>query len=163
MLKKIRTGRAHPEMVADIMVEAYGVQTPISGLASISVTDARSIAIEPWDKQILKAIEKAIVTADRNLSCAVSSDVVRITIPTMTEESRLRVVKSLNEELERVRVAVRMAREEEKKQIEVKTKAGDLTEDDRRDGIKALDEKTKEAIVQLETETKKKENEIMKI
>ena len=163
ILKKIRTGRPHPEMVADILVEAYGAQTPLSGLAGVSVTDARTLVVEPWDKQIVKAIEKAIIAADRNLSCAVSGDVIRLSIPGMTEETRLQVAKSLDTELERARVAVRKAREEEKKQIEAKTKSKELTEDDRRDRIKTLDEETKKAISRLEAASQAKRTEIMKV
>lgn len=162
-LKKIRTGRAHPGMVAAILVEAYGAQTPLSSLASISVSDARSMVIDPWDKQILKAIEKSIVASDRNLSCIVSGDAIRVSIPPMTEESRTAIAKSLREELERSRIAVRKAREEEKKQIEASAKSGDLSEDERHRKIKALDQATKEAIASLSEEAENKEAEVMKV
>lgn len=162
-LKKIRTGRAHPGMVAAILVEAYGAQTPLSGLASISVSDARSMVIEPWDKQILKAIEKAIIGANQNLSAAVAGNAIRVSIPPMTQESRTAIAKSLREELERARVAVRKGREEEKKQIEASAKSGELSEDDRHRKIKVLDQATKEAIDELSAAAEKKEAEIMNI
>lgn len=159
-LKKIRAGRAHPEMVSDIPVEAYGAATPLSGLASISVSDARSLVIEPWDKQILKAIEKAVIGSGRNLSCAVDGAVVRASVPAMTEESRARIAASISGELERARIAARRAREEEKKRIELSERSGESTEDDRRKGIRELDDATREAVEALEREAEKKEAEI---
>lgn len=159
-LSRIRTGRSHPDMVSDILVDSYGAKTPLSQLGSISVTDARSLAIEPWDKNILKDIEKAIISANRNLSCSVDGVCVRIRMPEMTQENRQTAVKSLYDMLERSRVSVRQAREEEKKSIEKLAAAGELTEDDRRDEIKKLDESTKAAVSELEEAARKKEQEL---
>ncbi|MBI2050672.1 MAG: ribosome recycling factor [Parcubacteria group bacterium] len=162
-LKKLRTGRAHPDMVADISVEAYGAQTPLSGLASTSIQDARTLLVEPWDKNITKDIEKAIIGANRGLSASVSGSVVRASIPQMTQENRMQAVKSLKETLEKARVSMRVAREEEKKRIERAAKAGELTEDDRLDEIKRLDEDTKQAVAALESISTEKEKELMQL
>ena len=162
-LKKLRTGRAHPDMAVDIVVEAYGAHTPLSGLASTSVQDARTLLIEPWDKNIAKDIEKAIIAANRGLSASVSGSVIRVTIPHMTQENRIQAVKSLKETLEKARVSARIAREEEKKRIERAVKAGDLTEDDRMSEIKRLDEGTKQAVAALESAADEKEKELMQV
>jgi len=162
-LKTFRTGRANPDLVSDIQVEAYGASQPISQLASIGVQDAKTITIEAWDKGVIQDIEKAIIASNRNISPAVDGNVVRISIPETTEETRKDIVKSLNEKLEQARVSVRKAREEEKKGIEQDEKQGNITEDDKRDGIKKLDQDTKDAISEFEKEAENKEKEIMTI
>lgn len=162
-LRRIRTGRAHPDMVGDILVDSYGAKTPLSQLGSISVTDSRSLAVEPWDKNIIKDIEKAVVAANRNVSCSADGVCVRIRMPEMTQENRQQAVKSLHDMLERSRVSARQAREEEKKSIEKLASVGELTEDDRRDEIKNLDEATKAAVSELEKVAEKKEQELLQL
>ena len=114
-IKTMRTGRATVDLLADISVESYGVQTPLPQLASISVGDARMLVVEPWDKSIVKDIEKAITSADRGLTSAVDGDKMRVSVPEMTEETRKSMVRTLNEKLEKARVSIRRARENEKK------------------------------------------------
>lgn len=162
-LKKLRTGRAHPDMAADIMVEAYGVPTPLSSLASIQIQDARTLLIEPWDKNVVKDIEKAIISANRSLSASVSGSTIRTSIPQMTQENRLVAVKSLKETLEKARVSARRGREEEKKRIEREAKDGALSRDERERAIKTLDESTREAVLALEALSSEKEKELMQL
>ena len=162
-LKGIRTGRVNPSILEGIEAESYGTSTPISQLASITVQDAKTLFIEPWDKNIIKDIEKAIIASGKNISPATDSSGIRITIPQMTEETRKNAVKSMNQELENSRVGTRRAREEIKKDIEYQEKQGSITEDDKRDGIKNLDEQTKQATETLEKLAKEKEKEIMTI
>ncbi|MDP6756180.1 MAG: ribosome recycling factor, partial [Patescibacteria group bacterium] len=160
-LKNIRTGRASPALVSDIEIEAYGSKTPLSQLASIGVQDAKTLLIEPWDKSIVKDIEKGIIASEKNLAPSVDGSGIRINIPEMTEESRKEIVKSMNQELEQAKVGIRKAREEEKKSIESQEKQGNLTEDDKRDEIKSLDEDTKKAADDMDNLAKEKEKEIM--
>ena len=162
-LKKLRTGRAHPDMVTDMSVEAYGAATPLSGIASTSVQDARTLLIEPWDKNILKDIEKAIIASNRNLAAAVAGSAIRVSIPQMTQENRLDAVKSLKETLEKARVSVRLAREEEKRRIERDAKEGALSKDERERAIKTLDGDTKKAIAALEHSCSEKERELVSL
>lgn len=162
-IKTFRTGRASADMISDIQVEAYGAIQPLSNLASIAVADAKMMTIEAWDKGLIKDIEKAIISSDRNISVAVDGDIIRVNVPEMTEETRRDIVKSLNEKLEQARVSIRKAREQEKKKIEKDEKQGSISEDDKRNGIKKLDEHTKSAISNLEQHASNKEKEIMTI
>ncbi|MEK7189162.1 MAG: ribosome-recycling factor [Patescibacteria group bacterium] len=162
-IQKLRTGRSHPDMVADISVQAYGTETPLAGLASTSIQDARTLLIEPWDKNIIKDIEKAVIAANRGLSASVSGSVIRVSIPQMTQENRLAAVKSLKETLEKARVSVRLGREDEKKRIEREAKEGDLSKDERERAIKKLDQETRDAVQELERASAEKERELMSL
>jgi len=162
-LKSFRTGRANIDLVSDIKVEVYGASQPLKQLASIGVQDVHTIIVEPWDKSIVKNIEKGILSSGRNISSAVDGNIVRISIPETTEETRKDLVKLLNEKLEEARISIRRSREEEKKKIELDEKSGAITEDDKRDGIKNLDQATKDSILSLEKNASEKEKEIMTI
>jgi len=159
----LRTGRANPAIVSDLLVEAYGSSQPLSQLANISVADAKMLVIEPWDKTLTKDIEKAIVSSDIDLAPAVDGVLIRLTLPDMTEETRINMSKLLKDKLEQARVSIRNAREEEKKKIDSEKKAGSLTEDEQRDQISELDQKTKTIISDLESLAEEKEKEIMTI
>lgn len=162
-LATMRTGRAHPSIVSGVLVEAYGAKTPLPHLANISVADARMIVIEPWDKSNIKAVEKAIVEAQLNLTPTVDGTTIRIHLPEMTEETRKNLVKKLHERLEEARISVRQAREEDKRAVESDFKSDAITEDDRYALIEKLDKKTKEAVSELETLAENKEKEIMTV
>lgn len=162
-LKSIRTGRAHPSLVANLLIPAYGAATPLSQLANISTPEAKLLLIEPWDKSILKEIEKAIAASALNLSPQSDGNVIRLKLPDLTEDGRRSLLKVLNEKLELARVAVRQARDETKKEIANKTRAGTLTEDDRYEQTAKLDKKTKEAIGDLEKLASEKAKEVMTI
>jgi len=162
-LKTIRTGRASIDMVNDIFVDAYGSKLPIPQTAGVSISDAKTITIEPWDKSLVQNIEKAVLSSGKNISPSVDGNIIRIKIPELTEETRKTVVKDMGEKLESARVGVRKCREEEKKKIEIDKKQGKISEDQMRTLIKKLDEETKNKISELEEEAKKKEKEIMTI
>ncbi|MBU2575690.1 ribosome recycling factor [Patescibacteria group bacterium] len=162
-LKSFRTGRASVDLISDIQVEAYGASQPLSQLTSIGVQDAHMLVVEAWDKSIIKNIEKAIISSDRNVSSSVDGNIIRVSIPETTEETRRDLVKLLNKKLEEARVSIRRAREEQKKRIESNEKSGSITEDDKRDQIKSLDQDTKDVVSSLEQTTSEKEKEIMTI
>lgn len=162
-LKSIRTGRANPALVANITVMAYGSAMPIPQLANISVPEAKLLVIEPWDKSLLKEIEKAIVASSLNISPVSDGNILRLKLPDLTEETRRNLIKVVREKLEQARVAVRGAREDKKKEIEREEKAGNITEDDRYDGITELDKKTKEVDAKLASLAEQKEKEVMTI
>jgi ribosome recycling factor len=162
-INSLRVGRANPEILDTILIEAYGVKNKISGLASISVTDARSMAVQPWDKSVLKEIEKGIVEADLGLSVVNDGEKVRLTLPVMTEENRKNLVKKLNEMMEESRISVRRVRDEVKQSIEAAEKEKEISEDDKFRFIKELEEEVQaknESIKQLRD---KKEIDIMTI
>lgn len=160
-LQSLRSGRAQPSLVANVLVEAYGSRQPLKHLASINVADARTIAIEPWDKSLLKEIEKGIAVSSLSLTSSVQGNTLRLKLPEPSEENRRQTAKQLKEKLELARVAVRKGRDESKRSIEAQVKAGGLTEDDKYRLIDELDKKTKAAIGYLEELTARKEKEIL--
>ena len=162
-IASLRTGRANPALLDGVFVKAYGTKTPLNGLANITVSDARSMIVIPWDKNILKDIEKAIVEANLGVGVINEGDKIRLTIPVMTEEIRRNLVKKLNEKLEKARIAVRQAREEVKTAIVEAFENKEITEDDKFRFIKELDEEVSKYNDELKSIRDKKEEEIMKI
>jgi len=156
----IRTGRVTPEMVSHINVAHYGAITPLNGLAAVNNTDARTLAITPWDKGAITAIEHALTEAQLGVLPIVDRDIIRIVFPSLTEEGRERTVKQLNNKTEEARVRLRQARDEELKKIKEAKEKGDLTEDAFYEGKEQLDEMIDKANQQLEELAQKKEKEI---
>ncbi len=159
----IRTGRANPSILDGVMVEAYGTKTPINGVASISVPDGSSIVLAPWDKGVIKEIEKALVEANLGVGVVNEGDQIRITVPKMTEENRKDLVKKLNEKTEEVRIKYRKIRDEMKSAIESGEKNNELTEDDKYDFIKEIDDNIRERNNELKEIRDKKESDIMTV
>lgn len=162
-LSNLRTGRANPGMVEDILVDAYGVKTPIKQLGSVAVPEARSLTIEPWDKNLLKEIEKALTYADLGVGIKADSTLVRVTVPQMTEENRKKMVKMMSEKLEEAKIAVRSIREKIKEEITRAEKNGAITEDDRYDFVDQLDKRVGELNKTLQELADKKEQEILTV
>jgi len=162
-LAGLRAGRANPAMVENLMADAYGVKTPLKQLGSIGVPEPRCLTIEPWDKSLLKEIEKAITYANLGLSVRVEAALVRVTVPQMTEENRKDLVKIMSEKLEAAKVAVRGIREKVKEEILEAQKNGDITEDDRYQFADELDKKVAELNKELQAITEVKEKEIMTV
>ncbi len=127
----IRTGRATPAILDGVKVLAYESDMTITQLANISVEDARTIRITPWDMSQVKAIEKGITTSDLGLSVAVDDKGVRITFPELTSERRLALIKIAKQKLEDARVTLRTEREKVIKYLETSEKAGDISEDEK--------------------------------
>ena len=162
-ISSLRTGRANPGILDGVLVEAYGAKTPLAGLASISVPEARSIVITPWDKSIIKDVERAVVTADLGLNPVNEGDKIRLVVPQLNEENRKELVKKLNEKMENSRVALRQTRDEIKELIEVAFKNKATSEDDKFRFFKELDEEIARKNDELKKIKDKKEEEIMTI
>ncbi len=162
-LAGLRAGRANAAMVENLMADSYGVKTPLKQLGSIGVPEPRCLTIEPWDKSLLKEIEKAITYANLGLSVKVEATLVRVTVPQMTEENRKDLIKIMNEKLETAKVAVRGIREKVKEEIMTGLKNSDITEDDRYQYAEELDKKVAELNKELQTITEAKEKEIMTV
>ena len=162
-ISNLRTGRANPAILDNIQVEAYGSKTQLNGLAGITVPEARSIAVAPWDKNIIKDIEKAIASADLGVSVVNEGDKLRLTVPQLTEENRLDLVKKLNEKMEAARVAVRQVRDEIKNNIEQAEENKEIAEDDKFKFIKELNEEISGRNNDLKEIRDGKEKEIMTI
>ena len=159
----LRTGRANPNILDGIQVEAYGAKTPINGVASISVPDGQNLIITPWDKNIIKEIEKALTVAELGMGIINDGDKLRLTVPKMTEENRKELVKKLNEKHEASRIVIRNIRDEIKQAIEQAEKDKEITEDDKFRFIKELDEEINKQNSQIKKIRDKKEEDIMTI
>lgn len=159
----MRTGRANPAMLDGVTVEAYGVRSPLNTLANINVGDSSSVLVSPWDKGLVKAVEKAIVEADLGLGVVNEGDKIRINIPSLTEENRKDLVKKLSAKLETARVEIRKLRDDIKSKIEKDFEAKELAEDDKFRYIKELDEEISKKNEELKELKDKKEKEIMTI
>lgn len=162
-IASLRTGRANPAMLDGLYVEAYGDKNALVGLASISVPEARSIVITPWDKAITKDIEKAIAAADLGINPVNEGDKIRLVVPRLTEENRKELVKKLSEKMETARVALRQVRDQIKESIEEAFSGKALSEDDKFRFFKELDEETARQNDELKKIKEKKEEEIMTI
>jgi ribosome recycling factor len=162
-ISSLRTGRANPSILDGVSVEAYGVKNPLSSVGSISVTDGKSIVISPWDKGLLKDIEKAIQEANLGLGIVNEGDKIRLTVPAMTEETRKELVKKLNERMEHGRVSIRQVREGVKKAMEAAEGDGAISEDDLERFLEELDEEVKKVNDELKVVRDKKEVEVMTI
>ena len=162
-LSQMRTGRATPALVEGLLVEAYGSTMEMKGVGSISVLDAKTLVIEPWDKNLLKAIEKAIHESSIGVNPVVDSKVVRLSMPIMTEENRKALVKVMKEKIEEAKVAARGVRESVRGEIMAAEKAGDFSEDEKFKLLEELDKLTKEYTDKVEDLGKQKEEEIMTV
>jgi ribosome recycling factor len=161
----VRTGRASTALLDPIRVDYYGNPTPISQMASVSTPDARTLMIQPWEVAQLKEIEKAITKADLGIQPVNDGKVIRLTMPTPTEERRKQLVKQVGKMAEDARVAVRNVRREanDKLKAMVKDKKAPITEDEERRGHDQIQKTTDKFIARIEELLKKKEQEIMSI
>jgi ribosome recycling factor len=162
-ISSLRTGRANAAMLDGITVEAYGIKNPLISVGSVSTTDAKSIVITPWDKGVLKDVEKAIMEANLGLGIVNEGDKIRLTVSPMTEEVRKELVKKLNEKNEHAKVSARGIRESIKKAIEEAEKDSAISEDDRERFMKEMDDEVKKINDELKAIRDKKEAEIMTI
>ena len=161
----VRTGRASAALLDPIRVDYYGNPTPINQMASISTPDARTLVIQPWEASQLKEIEKAITKADLGIQPVNDGKVIRLTMPTPTEERRKQLVKTIGKMAEDARVAVRNVRREanDKLKAMVKDKKAPITEDEERRAHDQVQKVTDRFIARIDELLKKKEQEIMSI
>lgn len=159
-LAGIRAGRANPAMIENVPVDAYGVKTPLLQMASIHVPEPRVMTVEPWDKNLIKDIEKALTYANLGLSVMAEKTLVRVKVPTMTEENRKDMVRQMNDKLEAAKQAVRACREKIREEIVKAEKDKELTEDDKFDFLEELDKKAGEWNVKLKEVAEAKEKDI---
>ena len=159
----IRAGRANAAVLDPIRVDYWGTPTPINQMAAISVTEARILVIQPWDKSALKLIEKAIQASDLGINPQNDGVVIRLTFPPLTEERRKALTKDVKSLAENSKVAVRNIRRDAIEKLKAMKKAGDLTEDDLSDAEKEVQKLTDDFIKQVDGVAEKKEEEIMAI
>ena len=159
----IRAGRANPNILNKLMVDYYGVPTPIQSVANISVPEARIIMIAPWEKSLIKAIEKAINTSDIGINPNNDGKVIRLVFPELTEERRKEIVKDIAKMGEDTKIAVRSIRREAMEKLKAMKKKGEITEDDLKHGEKKIQDKTDSHIKNIDKLTEKKQKQIMEI
>ncbi len=162
-INNLRTGRINPAILETVQVEAYDILNPLNAVSNISVADARSILIIPWDKKIMKSIEKAIVEADLNLGVVNEGDKLRLSAPPLTEENRQDLVRKLNEKMEKTRISLRAVRDNIKNSIEKVFVDKEISEDDKFRFIKELDEFSAKQNEELKNIRDNKEKDIMEI
>ena len=165
-LKSLRTGRASPALIESIPVSAYGegyAPVPIIQLASISVSSARSLVLQPWDKTVLKHIEKAIIQANLGFHASNEGDKIRVMLPDLTEEQRREYVKILKAKLEDARIKMRGMREKVREDILGQEKEKLIGEDEKFRQFKKLEEITKDYIIAIDEIGKHKEEDIMSV
>lgn len=161
-LLKIRAGKASPNMVDSIYVEYYGSPTPLSQVANITAPDARTITIQPWEKNMLQPIERAIIASNIGLNPQNDGLIIRLFLPPMTEERRKELVKKVNGEGEQGKIAVRNIRRDAIEAIKKLQKDG-LSEDEARDGESNVQAMTDKFILLVDKHCQQKEKEIMSI
>ena len=162
-LAKVRTGRATTALVDHIKVNSYGSDMPLSQVASVAVTDARSLTITPWDKQMVGAVEKALINSDLGLTPNTAGMTIRINIPPLTEERRKELTKVVHSEAEDAKVAIRNIRRDANQQVKDMLKDKAVTEDDVRKSEDDLQKMTDKAIKDVDEVVKSKEQELMAV
>ncbi|KAA1171142.1 ribosome recycling factor [Marinobacter salinexigens] len=160
---KIRTGRAHPSILDSVMVNYYGQDTPLKQVASVTVEDNRTLAVSPWEKNLVPTIEKAIMMSDLGLNPATNGDLIRVPMPMLTEETRRELVKQAKADAEHGRVSIRNARRDANSMIKELLKEKEITEDDERKGEDAIQKLTDRYVAEVETMLKAKEEDLMAV
>lgn len=162
-LQGFRTGRAHPGLVEGIHVVAYGQSMDLKSCASVTVPDAKTLQIEPWDKTIVKDVEKAIVEANIGMMPNTAGTIIRLVMPPMTEDNRKSMVKLLRQREEGAKIAIRNVREKVRSAIQQDKKDKAIGEDEERRELERLDKVTGEWNAKIEIMTEDKEKEIMTV
>jgi ribosome recycling factor len=161
--KKIRTGRAHPSILDSIQVSYYGTDTPLTQVANISVEDARTLMITPWEKNIVPDVEKAIYKSDLGLNPATNGGVIRVPMPPLTEETRKGYTKQARSDAESARVSVRNVRRDANNQLKDLLKDKEISEDDDRRGQDLIQKLTDKYVAEVDSLLAKKETDLMEI
>ena len=160
---KIRTGRAHPAILDSVMVNYYGQETPLKQVASVNVEDNRTLTVAPWEKNLVPAIEKAIMASDLGLNPSTSGDVIRVPMPMLTEETRREMVKQAKADAEHGRVSIRNARRDANNMIKELLKEKEISEDDQRRAEDEIQKLTDKYIAEVEKILKAKEEDLMAV
>ena len=160
---EIRAGRANPAVLDKLRIDYYGTPTPINQVAAVSVTEARTLTIQPWDSSLLRAIEKVIQTSDIGINPQNDGKVIRMIFPPLTEDRRKEIVKEIAKMGEEAKVVVRSIRRESMEKLKAMKKSSEITEDDQKHGEKKIQEITDNHIKSIDSMTEKKQKQIMEI
>ncbi|MBS3810257.1 MAG: ribosome recycling factor [Halanaerobiales bacterium] len=162
-LNTVRTGRARPSIVENIMVDYYGTATPLQQMAKVVAPEPRQLVIEPWDKSVIENIERAIMKENLGLTPNNDGNVIRINIPKLTEERRKELVKILHQKAEKGKVNIRNIRHNIKEELELLEEEGEISEDNFYRGLDNLQELTDKFCEKIEDITESKEEVIMEV
>lgn len=162
-LTNIRTGRATPSLLDQVKVDYYGAPTPVTQVANVSVPEPRMIVIQPWDRSLLKVIEKAIMTSDLGLNPNNDGTVIRLNLPLLTEERRKELVKVVNKKGEASRVEIRNIRRDFNDAVKKQVKAKEITEDDAKDATDFSQKLTDKFMKKIDGVLAQKEKEVMSV
>ena len=159
----IRAGRANPNLLNRIMVEYYGTPTPMQQVGNISIPEPRIIQINPWEKSLLKAIEKAILASDLGITPTNDGTSIRLVFPELTEERRKELVKDIKKKGEAAKVAVRNVRRDANDTLKKMEKSTDITEDERKEGEEKIQKMTDKYVAKIDKSVENKSKEIMTV
>ncbi|MGH8507661.1 MAG: ribosome recycling factor [Gammaproteobacteria bacterium] len=162
-LAKVRTGRAHASLLDHIRVDYYGSEVPISQAATVTVIDPRTLGVTPWDKSMVKAVEKAILNSDLGLNPATAGDLIRVPLPTLTEERRRDLIRVVKAEAEQARVAIRNIRRDANHHMKDLVKKKDISEDDERRAEEKIQRLTDDNIARIEEVLAAKEKDLLEV
>jgi ribosome recycling factor len=159
----VRTGKASSSLLDTVRVDAYGSRLPLNQVATVNIPEARLLIVQPFDKSLLKAVEKAIRDSDLGLNPANDGNIIRVPVPALNEERRREMVKLLHRQAEEGRVAVRHARQEANKETKRRKDAHELSEDDAKREGERIQKLTDEYIAKIDNLLKAKEQEVMEV
>ena len=160
-LTKLRTGRAHPSLLEHLTVSYYGTDTPISQVANISVEDARTLSVTPWEQTVIPDVEKAIINAGLGLNPVTAGKVVRVPLPDLTEERRKDLARLVKQEAEQGRVAVRNVRRDVNSDLKTLLKEKEISEDEERKAEQEIQQITDKYVAEVDKISEEKQKEIM--
>ncbi|MBA3660893.1 MAG: ribosome recycling factor [Gammaproteobacteria bacterium] len=162
-ISKLRTGRAHPSILDHIRLDYYGSELPINQVANITVSDARTLTITPWEKKMVQVIEKAIMNSDLGLNPATTGEIIRVPMPALNEERRRELIKVVRTEAESARVGVRNVRRDANAELKELLKAKQITEDEERRLGEDIQKLTNKFVAEIDALTTTKEADLMAI
>jgi len=162
-MSKLRTGRAHPSLLEQIRIDYYGNETPLSQVSNITVGDARTLVVTPWEKRLIPVIEKAIMTSDLGLNPATSGDIIRVPLPALTEQRRKDLIKVLRSEAENARVSIRNVRRDGNTAIKDLLKDKNIAEDEEKRLTDLVQKLTDKFVAEVDKLLATKETDLMAI
>ena len=162
-MSKIRTGRANASLLDHVQVDYYGTSTPLSQVANVVSSDARTLTVTPWEKSMMAAIEKAILTSDLGLNPSNSGTVIRVPMPALSEERRKEMIRVVRGEAEQGRISIRNVRRDANTQLKERVKAKEISEDDERRATDIVQKLTDQYIAEIEVVLTTKEKDLMEI
>ncbi len=160
-MTKIRTGRANASLLDHVQVDYYGSTTPLNQVANVTSSDARTLVVTPWDKSMVAAVEKAILTSDLGLNPSTAGVAIRVPMPALTEERRKEMIRVVRNEAEQGRVSIRNVRRDANTQLKELVKGKDIAEDDERRGNELIQKLTDKYIAEVDTVLAGKEKDLL--